>query len=101
VQSFFFLSLLFLFSGTEVNSSEQQTNEVLAVEPDTVGIEDTTIADHQGTTGTCDLHQKNTQAPVLIVTGMHGNLQAPTSSFVCAHAYRMSKFCIFCSIVSC
>jgi hypothetical protein len=95
------VSLLFLFSGTAVNSSEQQTNGVLAVEPDTVGVKDTTIADHQGTTGTCDLHQINTQAPVLIVTDMHGNLQAPTSSFTCAHAYRRSKFCIFCSIVSC
>jgi hypothetical protein len=62
-----------VLQGTEVNSSEQQTNEVLAVEHDAVGVQDTTIAGHQGTTRTCDLHQINTQAPVLIVTDMHDN----------------------------
>jgi hypothetical protein len=87
----------FLFSGTEINGSEQQTNEVLAVETDTVGDQDTAIVDHQGTSGACDLYQISTQATVSVVTDVHGNLLAPTSSFTRARAYTMNKY--FCSVV--
>jgi hypothetical protein len=41
-----------LIPGFEVNSSEQQGNEVLAVGGDTVRVQDTTIVDHEAGNGT-------------------------------------------------
>jgi hypothetical protein len=47
-----FSSLSFFIPGFEVNSSEQQGNEVLAVGSDTVRVQDTTIVDHEAGYGT-------------------------------------------------
>jgi hypothetical protein len=47
-----FSSLSFFIPGFEVNSSEQQGNEVLAVGSDTVRVQDTTIVDHEAGNGT-------------------------------------------------